>query len=159
MLNKTNTKKGESKMSKIITIKVKKFGTFKEAYKYQKELTGKNFDDHVLKSKFSHKMDLHKNNNFPYMVDEKGNIFYVFSCVEKKSKYPLNIINKMDTIVGLNDSPLSRAYIGKNKVIITNKYRIPKQDDWRGHVADKGWFVTGISSIDLIVYDKERANG
>ena len=146
-------------MSKIITIKVKKFGTFKEAYKYQKELTGKNFDDHVLKSKFSHEMDLYKNNNFPYMVDEKGNIFYVFSCVEKKSKYPLNIINKMDTIVGLNDSPLSRAYIGKNKVIITNKYRIPKQDDWRGHVADKGWFVTGISSIDLIVYDKERTNG
>ena len=128
-------------------IEVKKFVTFKEAYKYQKELTGNNFDDYVQKSKFDHEMDLHKNNNFPYMVDKKGNIFYVFSCPEKQSKLPLNIINKMDSVVGLNDSPMSRAYIGKNKIIITNKYRIPKQDDWRGHVADKGWFVTGLSYI------------
>tara|TARA_Y100001937_G_scaffold53047_1_gene73248 strand:+ start:140 stop:598 length:459 start_codon:yes stop_codon:yes gene_type:complete len=152
MLNK-KTKQGESKMNKVIKIKVKKFGTFKEAYKYQKELTGKNFDDHVVKCKYDHKMDLHKNNNFPYMVDEKGNIFYVFSCPEKQSKLPLNILHKMDTIVGLNDSPLSRAYIGKNKIIITSKYKIPKKDFWRGYVADKGWFVTGISSIDLIVYN------
>ena len=128
-------------------IKVKKFDTFKEAYQYQKTLTGRNFDEGMEKCKIHHEVDTRKNNNFTLMVSDKGDIYYVYSCKEKDAIKPLNIINKMSNTFSITRYDMKRAYIGKDKIIITSKYAIPKENTYRRYCANKGWFVTDISYL------------
>ncbi len=141
-------KKGE-KMHKVEKniIKVKKFDTFKEAYQYQKTLIGSNFDDGMEKLKIHHKVDTRKNNNFPLMVSDKGDIYYVYSCEQKDAIKPLNILHKMSSTIGISAYDMSRAYIGNDKIVITSKYAIPKENTYRRYCANRGWFVTNISYL------------
>ena len=137
-------KKGE-KMHKVEKniIKVKKFDTFKKAYKYQKTLTGSNFDEGFEKSKHDHNVDQSKNNNFPLMVSDKGDIYYVHTTQGEN----LNILHKMSNTISISSYDMSRAYIGKDKIVVTSKYAIPKEQVYRNHCARKGWFVTNISYL------------
>ena len=129
--------------SSINIINIKKFDTFKEAYKYQKTLTGTNFDDGYKKNNNDHNIDQRKNNNFPLMVSNKGDIYYVYTTAKEN----LNILHKMDIHLCISSYNMSRAYIVKDKIIVTNKYSIQKKQESRNYCASKGWFVTDISYL------------
>ena len=104
------------------------------------ELVNYNF---IIESKHDHNVDQSKNNNFPLMVSDKGDIYYVHTTQGEN----LNILHKMSNTISISSYDMSRAYIGKDKIVVTSKYSIPKEQVYRNHCARKGWFVTNISYL------------
>tara|TARA_Y100001937_G_scaffold104479_1_gene144464 strand:- start:48 stop:440 length:393 start_codon:yes stop_codon:yes gene_type:complete len=114
-------------MTKIKTIKVKKFDSQVEALDYQKQITGKNFDDGFVKRKDDYNLDTTRGNTIPFMVSENGDLYYVYTTPKEN----LNLLHKLEVHSMLSDSDLNIAIIEDDKIVISGQVQVPNNQQAR----------------------------
>ena len=130
-------------MTKIKTIKVKKFDSQVEALDYQKQITGKNFDDGFVKRKDDYNLDTTRGNTIPFMVSENGDLYYVYTTPKEN----LNLLHKLEVHSMLSDSDLNIAIIEDDKIVISGQVQVPNNQPARDLCVKKNIILTSESYL------------
>ena len=130
-------------MTKLKTIKIKKFDTQQKALDYQKTITGKNFDDGYVKRKDDYNLDTRKGNTMPFMVSENGDLYYVYTTPKEN----LNLLHKLEVHTMLSNSDLNIARLEDDKIVISGQVQVPNNQPARDLCVKKNIILTSESYL------------